>query len=83
MDKSLDAWVSGGVATQTVLSNGEMMNRKDKIWGIGSLFIKYMHYYPHRGSVSHWGFQTSNFKGFNIDFFFGKHVIVFSFDWMR
>jgi hypothetical protein len=56
--------------------------RKDKVWGIGSLFIKYIHYYPGMGSISTWGFQTSNFKGFSVDFFFGRHVIVFYFDWM-
>ena len=53
--------------------------RKDKHWHIGDLWIKYVHYYPQKWSPAQWGFSTWKFKGFNIDFYFGKHVIVFTF----
>ena len=53
--------------------------RTDKHWHIGNLWIKYIHYYPQKWSTNHWGFQTANVKGFSIDFYFGKHVIVFYF----
>ena len=53
--------------------------RNDKYWHIGSLIIHYIHYYPQKWSVSQWGFAAWKFKGQNIDFYFGKHVVVFNF----
>lgn len=55
--------------------------RKDKHWHIGNFSIKYVHYYPQKWSPKQWGFSIWKFKGQNIDFYFGKHVIVFTFTW--
>jgi hypothetical protein len=55
------------------------VNRKDKHFVIGSWIIHYIHYYPHSYSPAQWGFSAYNFKGLNIDFYFGKHVIVWTF----
>ena len=57
--------------------------RKDKYFNLGFCWLHYIHYYPNSVIISSWGFQTSHWKNFTIDFYFGKHVIVFSFGWMR
>ena len=53
--------------------------RKDKYFMIGPWVFHYIHYYPQKWSTRHWGFQTSSWKNFSIDFYFGRHVIVWDF----
>jgi hypothetical protein len=54
----------------------KLKTRKDKYINLGFFWLHYIHYYPQRWSTSHWGWQTSTFKGFSIDFYVGKHVLV-------
>lgn len=54
------------------------MNRTDRYINLGSRWLHYIHYKPQKWSTSHWGFQTTTFEHPSIDFYFGKHVFVFT-----
>lgn len=54
------------------------MNRTDKYINLGFVWLHYIHYKPNKWSTSHWGFQTTTFKDPSVDFYFGKHVFVFT-----
>ncbi len=56
-----------------------MANRKDKYLHLGFGWIHYIHYYPNRAAIKHWGIFASNFKSFSVDVYIGKHVFVFTF----
>jgi len=53
--------------------------RKHKYLNLGFFWLRYIHYYPQVTALSHFGWMTTNFKDFSIDFYWAKHVFVFSF----
>jgi hypothetical protein len=57
----------------------DMKSRKDKYFNLGFSWLHYIHYYPRACVISRWGFEASAWKYPSIDFYFGKHVFVFSF----
>jgi len=59
------------------LSTKREVTRKDKVITFYGRTIHIIHYLPQTWYVSNYGFSLTNFKGWTLDIFLGRSVLVF------